>query len=363
MARVYNFSAGPSTLPESVLKRAAAEMLEYGSYGQSVLEMSHRSKEYDEIFTGCVALLRKTMSIPDNYKVLFVGGGASMQFGMVPKNLMTVSGKADYIVSGQFSERAFKEAKLLGDAACAASSKDDNFSRIPVLDKSKFNPTADYLHICQNNTIFGTRYAELPDTGNVPLVSDMSSCILSEPFDVSKFGLIYAGAQKNMAPSGVCVVIIRDDLLEREPAPGTPTMLQYKTYAKNNSMYNTPPTYNIYMLGLVLEWIQNDIGGLEKMKLRNEKKAGVLYDYLDSTDFYKAPAAKEFRSIMNVTFVTGDADLDKKFVSEARAAGFYNLAGHRDVGGMRASIYNAMPPEGLDKLVEFMADFEKKNRR
>ena len=361
MARVYNFSPGPSTLPESVLKRAAKELVEYGVHGQSVMEMSHRSKEYDAIHEACLALLRETMNIPENYKILFIQGGASMQFGMIPQNLLSVNGKADYVASGQFSQKAYEEALPYGQINLVATSKSENYSCIPVLDKSKFTPDADYFHICQNNTIFGTRFTELPDTGAVPLISDMSSCILSEPIDVSKFGLIYAGAQKNMAPAGICVVIIRDDLIARTPRPNTPTMLRYKTYADSNSMYNTPPTYNIYMLGLVLEWIRDEIGGLEKMRLRNEAKANMLYECIDSIDLYKGTAKKECRSMMNVTFKTGNPELDKKFVAEARAAGLYNLAGHRDVGGMRASIYNAMPPQGIEALVAFMKDFANRN--
>ena len=361
MARVYNFSPGPSTLPESVLKKAATELLEYGSHGQSVMEMSHRSKEYGEIHEECLSLLRETMNIPDNYKILFIQGGASMQFSMIPQNLLSVNGKADYIVSGQFSLKAYQEAAKFGKVNLAATSKDVNYSRIPKLDKSNFMPDADYFHICQNNTIFGTRFTELPDTGDVPLISDMSSCILSEPVDVSKFGLIYAGTQKNMAPAGLCVVIIRDDLLAREPQPGLATMLKYKTYADSNSLYNTPPTFNIYMLSLVLQWIRDDIGGLKKMRVRNQTKADKLYDCIDSTPLYKPTAQKEYRSMINVTFVTGNPELDKKFCAEARAEGLYNLAGHRDVGGMRASIYNAMSPEGIDALVEFMKDFANKN--
>ena len=361
MARVYNFSAGPSMLPEAVLKKAASELVEYGTSGQSVMEMSHRSPEYDAIIKECESLLRQVMAIPDNYKVLFVQGGASMQFSMVPQNLMTKTGKADYVVSGQFSGKSYQEAKRFGDANLVATSKEDGFTHIPVLDPASFNPTADYFHICQNNTIYGTRYTKLPETGNVPLVADLSSCILSEPVDVSKYGIIYAGVQKNMAPAGLCVVIIREDLLG-ETQPGTPVMCDYKTYAENESMYNTPPCYTIYMLKLVLEWVKNDIGGLGNMKLHNEKKAAILYDYLDSSDFYKGCADKADRSMMNATFVTCDAELDKKFCKEAQAAGFYNLKGHRSVGGMRASIYNAMPIEGVEKLVEFMKDFEAKNK-
>ena len=361
MARIYNFSAGPSILPEAVLKKAASELVEYGTSGQSVMEMSHRSPEYDAIIKECESLLRQIMAIPDNYKVLFVQGGASMQFNMVPQNLMTKTGKADYVVSGQFSGKSYQEAKRFGDVNLVATSKEDNFTHIPTLDPATFNPTADYFHICQNNTIYGTRYTTLPKTGSVPLVADMSSCILSEPVDVSKYGVIYAGAQKNMAPAGLCIVIIREDLID-EPQPGTPVMCTYKTYAENESMYNTPPCYTIYMLKLVLEWLKNDVGGLENMKVYNEKKAAILYNYIDSSDFYKGGADKADRSLMNVTFVTGNAELDNKFCKEAKAAGFYNLKGHRSVGGMRASIYNAMPTEGVEKLVEFMKEFEANNK-
>ena len=358
MARVFNFSPGPSVLPEAVLKKAAAELVEYGASGQSVMEMSHRSKEYDEIIRACEASLRELMAIPENYKVLFLQGGASLQFASVAMNLLTKSGKADYVVSGQFSNKAFDEAKKYGDVTCVASSKEDNFSRVPELDKSKFNADADYFHICQNNTIYGTRFTSLPDTGNVPLVADMSSCILSEPFDVSKYGLIYAGAQKNMAPAGLTVVIARDDLIG-EPLAATPSVMSYKIMAENDSMYNTPPCYSIYMMGLVLEWIRETFGGLEGMKAHNEKKAAILYDYLDSSKLFKATAEKSSRSLMNVTFVTGNDDTDKRFCSEAAKNGFVNLKGHRSVGGMRASIYNAMPIEGVEKLVEFMKEFEK----
>lgn len=362
MSRVYNFSAGPATLPEAVLKRAADEMLEYGDSGQSVMEMSHRSKEYQAIIDECEASLRKVMSIPDNYKVLFLQGGASSQFAMIPLNLMNKTGKADFVITGQWANKAYQEAsKLCGAENCnvVASSKDKTFSYIPELDKSKFNPTADYFHICQNNTIYGTRWAELPDTGNVPLVADLSSCILSEPVDVSKYGMIYAGAQKNMGPAGLTVVIIREDLIGNAKE-GTPTMFDYKTHADNGSMYNTPPTYGIYILKLVLDWIM-EMGGLEKMKEINEKKAKIIYDYLDSSSMFKPTVQGKDRSLMNVPFVTGDADLDAKFVAEAKKAGFINIKGHRTVGGMRASIYNAMPVEGVEKLVEFMKEFEKAN--
>ncbi len=359
MSRVFNFSAGPSMLPEAVLKKAAAEMMEYEGSGQSVMEMSHRSKVYDGIFQSAQALLRKVMNIPDNYKILFLQGGASSQFAMVPMNLMTKSRKADYVLSGQFSTKAYKEGSRYGDCKAVASSKEDTFSHIPELDPKEFRPDADYFHICMNNTIYGTLWHELPDTGSVPLVADISSCILSEPLDVSRFGLLYAGAQKNVAPAGLTIVIVREDLIG-EPLPGTPTMFQYSVMAENDSMYNTPPCWPIYICKLVLEWIENEVGGLEAMKKRNEEKAALLYDFLDSSRLFKGCARKDSRSLMNVTFVTGDPELDARFVKESTEAGFVNLKGHRSVGGMRASIYNAMPKEGVAKLVEFMKDFEKR---
>lgn len=361
MSRVYNFSAGPSMLPEPVLQKAAAEMMDYQGSGQSVMEMSHRSKVFDRIYQETQALWREVMNIPDNYKVLFLQGGASSQFAAVPMNLMTKSRKADYVLSGQFSTKAYKEAARYGDCKVVASSKDDNFSHIPVLDPKEFRPEADYFHICLNNTIYGTVWHELPDTGAVPLVADISSCILSKPLDVSRFGLLYAGAQKNVAPAGLTIVIVREDLLG-EPLEGTPTMFNYKVMAENDSMYNTPPCWPIYMCKLVLEWIKNDIGGLEKMEERNVRKAQLLYDFLDQSALFQGCAQKDSRSIMNVTFVTGDKDLDAKFVKESEAAGFVNLKGHRSVGGMRASIYNAMPEEGVQKLVEFMKKFELENK-
>ncbi len=346
-------------LPLQVLETAAKDMLDYKGSGMSVMEMSHRSPVYDEIIKEAEAKLRQLMNIPDNYKVLFLQGGASTQFAAVPLNLMNKNKKADYIVSGQFSGKAQKEATKYGDVVIAASSKDANFSFVPKTDRSSFRPDADYVHICFNNTIYGTKFPYIPDTGDIPLVADMSSCIISEPVDVSKFGVIYAGAQKNMAPAGLTVVIIREDLMgnAREDIP---VMLDYKTMADNDSMYNTPPCYCIYIAKLVYEWILG-LGGLEKMKEMNQKKAALLYDYLDSQDYYIAPVEKESRSMMNVTFVTGDADLDKKFAKEADAAGLKNLKGHRSVGGMRASIYNAMPYEGVEKLVEFMKEFAKNN--
>ena len=360
MKRVYNFSAGPSILPEPVLRRAADEMLDYQGSGQSVMEMSHRSKVYGGIIQTAESLLREVMGIPDNYKVLFLQGGASSQFAMVPLNLMTGSGKADYVLTGQWATKAYKEAARYGDVNVVASSKDKTFSYIPKLDPAAFTPDADYFHICMNNTIYGTKYHTLPDTGSVPLVADVSSCILSEPIDVSKFGVLYAGAQKNMGPAGLTVVIIREDLIGHAMEK-TPTMFNYQTHADNGSMFNTPPGYAIYITMLVLDWLKNEIGGLEEMKKINEKKAGLLYDFLDRSKLFKGTVVPEDRSIMNVPFVTGNEELDAKFVKEAAAADFVNLKGHRSVGGMRASIYNAMPMEGVEKLVAFMEQFEKEN--
>ncbi len=346
-------------LPLPVLEKAARELVAYGESGMSVMEMSHRSPVYEEIITEAERLLRVVMKIPDNYKVLFLQGGASTQFAAVPLNLMKKSRKADYIVSGQFSGKAYKEAQKYGDVNLVATSKDANFTFIPKTKREDFSPDADYVHICFNNTIYGTKFNYIPDTGDVPLVADMSSFILSEPIDVSKFGVIYAGAQKNMAPAGLTVVIVREDLLGNA-CPETPTMLDYAVMAENGSMYNTPPCYCIYIAKLVYEWILS-IGGLEKMKEMNEAKAKILYDYLDSQSYYQAPVVKECRSLMNVTFVTGDAELDKKFAKEADARGLKNLKGHRSVGGMRASIYNAMPKEGVEALVEFMKEFARNN--
>ena len=359
MNRVFNFSAGPSMLPLPVLEKAASELVCYGESGMSVMEMSHRSPDYEAIIKKAEADLRKIMQIPDNYKVLFMQGGASTQFACVPMNLIKKTGKADYIVSGQFSGKAFKEAQKYGDVVCVATTKEDNFDHVPVVTKDMIRPDASYVHMCFNNTIYGTKFDYIPDTGDIPLVADMSSCIISEPVDISKFGVIYAGAQKNMAPAGVTLVIVREDLLG-DVLDYTPDMLNWQLMAENDSMYNTPPCYAIYVAGLVYEWIES-IGGLEKMKEMNEKKANLLYDYLDSQDYYLAPVKKNSRSMMNVTFVTGDADLDKKFASEAGKAGLKNLKGHRSVGGMRASIYNAMPYEGVEKLVEFMKEFAKNN--
>lgn len=357
--RVYNFSAGPAMLPEEVLKRAADEMLEYGETGQSVMEMSHRSKEYQAIIDSVEAKLREVMSIPENYNVLFLQGGASSQFAMVPLNLMNKSGKADFVLTGQWATKAYQEASRYGECKVVASSKDKTFSYIPELNKADFTPDADYFHICYNNTIYGTKFPELPDTGNVPLVADMSSSILSEPVDVSKFGIIYAGAQKNMGPAGLTVVIIREDLIGNAKDI-TPTMFNYKTHADNGSMFNTPPTYGIYILGLVLDWVKEK-GGLKAMKKLNEEKAAILYKFLDDSKLFKATVQSKDRSLMNIPFVTGNEEMDAKFVAEAKKAGLINIKGHRSVGGMRASIYNAMPKAGVEKLVEFMTKFEAEN--
>ena len=358
MARVYNFAAGPSTLPLEVLERAAREMTDQGGSGMSVMEMSHRSKPFEKIIESTEASLRRLMKIPDNYHVLFVQGGGSTQFAAVPLNLMT-TGRADYIVSGQFSGKAQKEASKYGDARIVASSKEANFTYVPRVEKEEFRPDADYVHICFNNTIYGTLFNYIPDTGDVPLVADMSSCIISQPVDVSRFGLIYAGAQKNMGPAGMTAVIVRDDLIGRA-SPMTPTMLDYKVMAENKSLYNTPPCYSIYVAGLVYEWVEG-LGGLEAMEKINRAKAKILYDYLDSSKLFTPTARKDCRSLMNVCFVTGDPELDKAFCAEAAENGLVNVKGHRSVGGMRASIYNAMPVEGVEKLVSFMAGFEKKN--
>ena len=346
-------------LPCEVLKRCAEEMLEYGASGQSVMEMSHRSKEYQAIIDEAEADLREIMNIPDNYKVLFLQGGASTQFAMTALNLMTGSGKADFVITGQWAKKAYKEAARYGKARAIASSEDKTFSYIPEITRDMIDPEADYLHICLNNTIYGTRYTKLPDTGDVILVADASSCILSEPIDVSRFGVIYAGAQKNVAPAGLTIVIIREDLIGRA-MDITPTMLNYQTHAEAGSMFNTPPCYCIYVAGLVFKWIK-EMGGLEVMKEKNERKAKLLYDFLDSSKLFRGTVRAEDRSLMNVPFVTGDEELDAKFVKAAKEAGFVNLKGHRSVGGMRASIYNAMPEEGVVKLVEFMKKFEEEN--
>ncbi len=357
MNRVYNFSAGPSMLPLEVLETAAAEMTNYQGSGMSVMEMSHRSPVYQGIIDEAESNLRKLMNIPDNYKVLFLQGGATQQFAAVPLNLMRKNKKADYIVSGQFSKKAAEEAAKFGEVNVIASSKDRNFAYIPKV--TEFSKDADYVHICYNNTIFGTCYDYVPETGDIPLVADMSSGILSRPIDVSKYGVIYAGAQKNMGPSGLTVVIIREDLLG-EKKDDIPVMLDYRVAADNGSMYNTPPCYSIYVAGLVFKWLLAT-GGLEEREKINVKKADILYDFLDNSKLFKATADKEVRSLMNVCFVTGDADKDKDFVSAASKAGFVNLKGHRVVGGMRASIYNGMPIEGVEALVEFMKKYEEGN--
>ncbi len=359
MSRVYNFSAGPSMLPEEVLKKAAAEMLDYEGSGQSVMEMSHRSKVFEGIIKGAEELLRELMNIPENYKVMFLQGGASTQFAAIPLNFMNGSNKADFIITGQWAKKAFSEAKKYGDVKAVASSEDETYTYIPKTVKADFRQDADYAYICLNNTIYGTVYKELPDTGDVPLIADISSCFLSEPLDVSKFGMVYGGAQKNVAPAGLTIVIVREDLLGKA-RDITPTMLNYQIHADNASLYNTPPCYTIYICKLVLEWIKS-LGGLEKMKELNEAKAKLLYDFLDNSKLFKGTVRKEDRSLMNVPFVTGNEELDAKFVKEATAAGLVNLKGHRTVGGMRASIYNAMPIEGVKALVAFMEKFEKEN--
>ena len=359
MGRVYNFSAGPAVLPECVLKEAADEMMDYNGTGMSVMEMSHRSKAYDEIIKTAEADLRELMNIPDNYKVLFLQGGASQQFAMIPMNLMK-NKVADYIVTGQWAKKAYQEAQKYGKANKIATSEDKTFSYIPDCSDLPISEDADYVYICENNTIYGTKFKELPNTKGKLLVSDVSSCFLSEPVDVSKYGIIYGGVQKNIGPAGVVIVIIREDLITEDVLPGTPTMLQYKIHADADSLYNTPPAYGIYICGKVFKWIKN-MGGLEAMKERNEKKAKILYDFLDESKLFKGTVEKKDRSLMNVPFVTGDADMDAKFVKAADAAGFKNLKGHRSVGGMRASIYNAMPIEGVEALVAFMKKFEEEN--
>ena len=358
MSRVYNFSAGPAVLPEEVLREAAAEMLDYQGTGMSVMEMSHRSKPYQKIIDEAEEDLRALMGIPENYKVLFLQGGASQQFAMVPMNLMR-NGVADYIITGQFSKKAWKEAQLFGQANAVASSADKNFTYIPDCSDLPISERSDYVYICENNTIYGTKFHTLPNTKGKPLVADVSSCFLSEPVKVTDYGMIYGGAQKNVGPAGVVIAIIREDLIREDVLPGTPTMLKYKTHADAGSMYNTPPTYGIYICGKVFKWLLRN-GGLEAMGDYNVKKAGILYDYLDSSRLFHNQVVKADRSLMNATFVTGDPDLDARFVTEAAAAGFVNLKGHRSVGGMRASIYNAMPMEGVEKLTRFMEEFEKK---
>lgn len=359
MGRVYNFSAGPAVLPEEVLQEAAAEMMDYKGCGMSVMEMSHRSKEFDTIIKEAEQDLRDLMNIPDNYKVLFLQGGASQQFSAIPMNLMK-NGVADYIVTGQWAKKAYQEACRYGKAVKVASSEDKTFSYIPDCSDLPIDEDADYVYICENNTIYGTKFKKLPNTKGKPLVADVSSCFLSEPVDVTKYGVIYGGVQKNIGPAGVVIVIIREDLIRDDVMEGTPTMLKYKTQADADSLYNTPPCYGIYICGKVFKWLKKQ-GGLEAMKERNEKKAKILYDFLDQSKLFKGTVVKEDRSLMNVPFVTGDKDMDAKFIAEATAAGFVNLKGHRTVGGMRASIYNAMPIEGVQKLVEFMEKFEKEN--
>lgn len=359
MSRVYNFSAGPAVLPEEVLQEAAEEMLDYKGCGMSVMEMSHRSKVYDDIIKEAEQDLRDLMQIPDNYKVLFLQGGASQQFAAVPMNLMK-NRKAGYIITGQWAKKACAEAKIYGEAIELASSADKTFSYIPDCSDLDIPDDLDYVYICENNTIYGTKYKTLPNTKGKLLVADVSSCFLSEPVDVTKYGVIYGGVQKNIGPAGVVIVIAREDLITDDVLPGTPTMLKWKTQADADSLYNTPPCYGIYICGKVFKWLKK-MGGLEEMQKRNIEKAQILYDFLDENKLFKGTVRKEDRSLMNVPFVTGNEELDAKFVKEATAAGFVNLKGHRTVGGMRASIYNAMPKEGVEKLVEFMKKFEKEN--
>ena len=359
MERVYNFSAGPAVLPEEVLKECQEEMMNYGGTGMSVMEMSHRSKAFESIINTAEADLRELINIPDNYKVLFLQGGASLQFAMIPMNLMK-NKVADYIITGQWAKKAFEEAKIYGDAVAVASSADETFSYIPDCSDLPIRDNADYVYICENNTIYGTKFKTLPNTKGKTLVADVSSCFLSEPVDVSKYGIIYGGVQKNIGPAGTVIVIIREDLITEDVLPGTPTMMKYKIHADNKSLYNTPPAYGIYVCGKVFKWLKAQ-GGLGVMKEKNEKKAGILYDFLDNSKLFKGTVRKKDRSLMNVPFVTGNEELDAKFIKEAQAVGFVNLKGHRSVGGMRASIYNAMPIEGVEKLVEFMKKFEAEN--
>lgn len=359
MGRVYNFSAGPAVLSEEVLREAAEEMMDYRGSGMSVMEMSHRSQTFQEIIDTAEADLRELMNIPDNYKVLFLQGGASLQFAMIPMNLMK-NQKADYIVTGQWAKKAAKEAEKYGEVRVIASSEDETFSHIPDCSDLPVSEDADYVYICENNTIYGTKFQELPNTKGKTLVADVSSCFLSEPVDVTKYGVIYGGVQKNIGPAGVVIAIIREDLITEDTLEGTPTMMKYKTHADAKSLYNTPPAYGIYICGKVFQWLKRQ-GGLTAMKAYNEKKAKILYDYLDESNMFHGTVAKKDRSLMNVPFVTGDQKLDAKFVKEADKAGFKNLKGHRSVGGMRASIYNAMPIEGVEALVEFMKKFEKEN--
>lgn len=361
MTRAYNFSAGPATLPEEVLKHAAGEMLDYKGCGMSVMELSHRGKEFTQIIETAEKTLREIMDIPENYKVLFLQGGASLQFAMVPLNLMGKNKKADYVHTGQWTKKAISEAKKYGAVNIVASSEKENFTEIPTLDPSTFNKDASYFYIASNNTIYGTLYSEIPETGYVPLVADMSSNILSEPIDVSKYGVIFAGAQKNIGPAGVTIVIIRDDLVGNA-LENTPTLLNYKNHVENKSMCNTPPCYSIYIAGLVFEWIKEN-GGLQVMKKKNEEKANLLYSFLDESKLFSSPVKKKYRSLMNVPFVTGNEELDAKFIKEAASKNLKTLKGHRTVGGMRASIYNAMPIEGVKALVELMKEFEKNNQK
>lgn len=361
MSRVFNFSAGPAVLPEEVLREAAAEMMDYKGCGMSVMEMSHRSKMFESIIGEAEADLRELLNIPDNYKVLFLQGGASQQFAMVPMNLFK-NRVGDYIITGMWAKKAYQEASLYGKANAVASSADKTFSYIPDVSDLPISEDADYVYICENNTIYGTKYKTLPNTKGKPLVADLSSCFLSEPVDVSKYGMIFAGVQKNVGPAGVVIAIIHEDLITEDVLPGTPTMLRYKTHLDAGSLYNTPPAYGIYICGKVFKWLKN-LGGLEAMKEINEKKAAILYDFLDQSKMFKGTVEKKDRSLMNVPFVTGDDELDALFVKESKAAGFENLKGHRSVGGMRASIYNAMPTEGVEKLVAFMKDFEEKHAK
>lgn len=360
MDRVFNFSAGPAVMPLEVLQQAADEMTNYNGTTMSVMEMSHRSKDYEPIITGTEALLRELMEIPENYKVLLLQGGAWTQFAAVPLNISTEKGKACFIDTGVWTQKASKEASLYTNVEITASSEADGFTYVPDVTKDMFTPDTDYVHICYNNTVYGTRHTKVPDCGDITLVGDLSSCILSEKIDVSKFGIIFAGAQKNLGPAGVTVVIVREDLLGKHRS-FTPSMLRYDIQAKNGSMFNTPPTYSIYMCKLCLEWVKKQ-GGVEAMQKINENKAGLLYNYLDNSDLFFTKVRPESRSLMNVTFFTGNEELDKKFVSEAKEAGLVNIKGYRTLGGMRASIYNAMPTEGVEKLVTFMSDFEKHNK-
>lgn len=360
MQEVYNFSAGPAMLPKSVLKKAQQQMLNYNQTGQSVMEMSHRSKEFEHIINETEVILREVMQIPKDYKVLFLQGGASSQFSMIPLNLMNKSKKADFVLTGQWATKAYKEASRYGITNIVASSRDENFSYIPKLDKDNFTKDADYFYICLNNTIYGTMYNELPKTGKVPLVADASSYILSQPIDISNFGLVYACTQKNMGMAGLTVVIIRQDLIDNSMEI-TPTMFKYKVHDDAHSLYNTPPCYAIYISKLILEWIKDEVGGLKNVKQLNESKVNILYEYLDKSSMFKGTARKEDRSLMNVPFITGDKELDKKFIKEASEHGLLNIKGHRSIGGMRASIYNAMPIAGVEKLVDFMSKFENSN--